>query len=316
MNLFSVVIPLYNKKDYVLRALDSVFAQSNKHYEVIVIDDGSRDGGGDLVEQQFGTRVKLIRQENQGVSVARNTGIQAASNPFVAFLDADDYWHPAYLEAVAKVISENPDVGIVGCHYDSSQLAAGPKFSYFKLENYFKEAVRNTWFFTSATCVRTAFFSERPGFDPKLKFGEDIDVWLRASLHFGDGMYILDTLVFYSREDQGAATQKVYPLEETLIPKLLDDNYYASALGSSTCSQDTFKAFQSKWVYLNLFPNFALPTNHRPIRQALSKIPRKYQLVHSLYRFPSIFFTKVLAVKGLTRMFRNCLKFCFRYIYS
>src|ERR1035441_8596585 len=95
----SVVIPLYNKAPYVGRALSSVFRQTIQDFECIVVDDGSTDGGGDLVEKMSDPRLRLVRQANGGVSRARNQGINLARHPLIAFLDADDEWLPGFLEA-------------------------------------------------------------------------------------------------------------------------------------------------------------------------------------------------------------------------
>mgnify|MGYP003661299564 CR=1 FL=1 len=95
--MFSVIIPLYNKKHYVSRAIDSVLNQTFQDFEVIVVNDESTDGGVELVKEKYGEQVHLLNQKNQGVSVARNTGIEQAQFPYIAFLDADDYWHSDFL---------------------------------------------------------------------------------------------------------------------------------------------------------------------------------------------------------------------------
>ena len=279
-----------------------------------MVDDGSTDGGEDLVKEQYRERVKLIGQENKGVSQARNKGIQEAKFPYIAFLDADDYWHPDYLGFVSKVIAENPEVGIIGCHYDFDQLERKPRLSYFRLKKYFKEAVHNTRFFTSATCIKKEFFEIHPGFDPNLKLGEDIDVWLRASLFFGDGIYIQNTLVYYSREDPSSATRKSYSFDQTLIPKVLSENYYSNSIRDSTCSPETFIRFQSKWVYLNLFQHYF--SNRSSTQEVLSRIPRKYFLIHIIYTLPSGLLKAIFSSKSLSVLFRNYMKFCFHYIYT
>ncbi|SHN31763.1 Glycosyl transferase family 2 [Cyclobacterium lianum] len=312
--MFSIVIPLFNKKKFICRALDSVFEQRFKEFEVIVVDDGSTDGGGDLVEEQYKEKVKLIRQENQGVSCARNKGIQEAKYAYIAFLDADDYWHPDYLGFVSKVIEENPKVGIIGCHYDPYQLVNEPKLTYFRLENYFKKAVHNTRFFTSATCIKKEFFENQPGFDSNLKLGEDIDVWLRASLFFGDGIYIENTLVYYSKEDSMRATVKSYPLDQTLIPKVLSTEYYSNSIGDSTCSPFTFMKFQSKWTYLNLYQHYF--SNDTRIEEVLSRIPKRFFLIHTIYSMPARVLKAVFSSNRISGLFRNYMKFCFRYLYT
>lgn len=305
--MFSVIIPLYNKAPFIRRAIDSVLRQEFEDYEIIVVNDGSTDGGGSLVEKTYGERVKLFNQTNSGVSVARNLGIQQAQFPWIAFLDADDYWHPQYLKLMAQAISENPGIGIFGAHYDSVRLSENPQLKYFLFQDYFKQAVRNTYFFTSATVVKKLFFEKNEGFDPRIKLGEDIDVWLRTSLFFGDGIYINNTMVYYGQEDKARATSKLYKLEETLILKLFDKDYYKASIDKSTCSLKEFIAFRDRWVLFNLYPLI----KDQNTKALVNTISNKYILVKGFYYFPILF--SILSFKSI---FRKYMKFCFRYIYK
>ena len=114
----TVIIPLYNKAAYVKRALDSLIAQTFADYELLVIDDGSTDGGGAIVARCGDARVRLIRQDTAGPAHARNRGIDEASGELVAFLDADDEWMPRYLEhSLAALESAGPEVACVSSGY-------------------------------------------------------------------------------------------------------------------------------------------------------------------------------------------------------
>ncbi len=115
--MFSVVIPLFDKRDYIQRALDSIYAQSIDPVqvpEIIVINDGSTDGGDALARRQADGRVRVLDQANRGVSAARNAGIAAASQPFLAFLDADDRWRPPFLETMRDLIQAHPGAVLYG----------------------------------------------------------------------------------------------------------------------------------------------------------------------------------------------------------
>ncbi|NLZ30356.1 MAG: glycosyltransferase family 2 protein, partial [Methanomicrobiales archaeon] len=113
----SVVIPLYNKAPYIARALSSIIAQTRQDFEVIVIDDGSTDGGEEIVRGFDDPRIRVIRQENRGVSAARNRGIEAARADFIAFLDADDEWMPTHLGALLRLRGRYPRAGAYGTAY-------------------------------------------------------------------------------------------------------------------------------------------------------------------------------------------------------
>jgi glycosyltransferase involved in cell wall biosynthesis len=108
----TIIIPLYNKRSYIGRALDSVLHQSFQDFEIIVVDDGSTDNGAEVVKSYDDPRIRLIRQENKGVSVARNTGADRATADFIAFLDADDEWMPRQLETVSGLRKKFPDAGL------------------------------------------------------------------------------------------------------------------------------------------------------------------------------------------------------------
>ena len=110
----SIVIPTYNRAGTIERALDSVFAQTFQDFEVIVVDDGSRDATRERVAL-YGDRVRYIYQENQGCSAARNRGIAEARGAFVAFLDSDDEWLPLKLDVQVRYLETHPEVDFVAC---------------------------------------------------------------------------------------------------------------------------------------------------------------------------------------------------------
>lgn len=110
--LVTVIIPVYNYANYIAATLDSVFAQTYRPMEVIVVDDGSTDNSAEIVRGY--PEVQYFYQSNQGVSVARNVAIAAAKGEFIAFLDADDLWKPEKLNVQIAYMLENPDIGITG----------------------------------------------------------------------------------------------------------------------------------------------------------------------------------------------------------
>ncbi len=114
----SVIIPLYNKAPFVARSLDSVLAQTFGDFELIVVDDGSTDGGAGVVESRADARVRLVRQQNAGPGAARNRGIGEARGELLAFLDADDEWEPRYLaEGVSRLDAYGAGVASVTSGY-------------------------------------------------------------------------------------------------------------------------------------------------------------------------------------------------------
>ena len=107
MPKFSIIIPVYNVEKYIKKCLDSVFSQSYKDYEVIVINDGSTDKSMDIAKEH---NVKIINQKNKGQSAARNNGIKHATGDYLIFLDSDDYWEKDLLKELNKSLKNKPDV--------------------------------------------------------------------------------------------------------------------------------------------------------------------------------------------------------------
>lgn len=113
----TVVLPLYNKATYVRRALDSIAAQSFGDFEVLIVDDGSTDGGGEIAAQYPDPRMRVLRQPNAGPGAARNRGVAEARGEFIAFLDADDEWRPEYLTQAVAVFDRLPGAATVTSGY-------------------------------------------------------------------------------------------------------------------------------------------------------------------------------------------------------
>ena len=107
----SVIVPLYNKAPYIQRALESVFAQTWVDYEILVVDDGSTDEGAKIVRRFRDPRLRVISQANAGPGASRNRGLKEAQGAYVAFLDADDEWLPAFLERSVAVL-DRPGRGL------------------------------------------------------------------------------------------------------------------------------------------------------------------------------------------------------------
>lgn len=178
--MISIVIPLYNKAHTIVHTLNSVFRQTYQDFEVVIVDDGSTDGGADVVRQHFADdRIRIFRQENQGVSVARNNGIEYARAEYVALLDGDDEWHPEYLQITAKYIQDNPRCGLFRGAFMAEGKTSREYFIAKGYENYAGEInlFHNVALFgeTSATILKKSVFNKTHKFIPGMKFSED---WL------------------------------------------------------------------------------------------------------------------------------------------
>ena len=185
---FSVVIPLYNKEKYIEATIRSVLDQSHQDLEVLVVDDGSTDGSLALAERFASDRVHIIRQENQGVSVARNTGIEHASGEFICFLDADDQWRPEYLATIDALTEQYPESDIFVTAY-AVNMGGGKVHYSTRLEpetgclpSYWLTLARGYDFvWTSATVIRRETLIRAGLFKPGEKIGQDLDMWARVA---------------------------------------------------------------------------------------------------------------------------------------
>jgi glycosyltransferase involved in cell wall biosynthesis len=222
MEKVSVVIPLYNKAPYIERALRSVLTQTFGDFEVIVVDDGSTDGGGKIVESISDNRIKLFRQENAGVSAARNAGIKAAKGEWIAFLDADDEWVPEKLELQMRAISSHPDAAWVAGGYRYIRVSAGgmevPQKDF--LDEWFEDDCLITdaflpltaghFFWVVTAMVRRDVLLEFGGFDRSLRIGEELNLWLKLALKYPKILYIQKPLAKYYGGLDGALMTIAY----------------------------------------------------------------------------------------------------------
>lgn len=183
MPLFSVIIPSYNRKDMLKTALDSVFAQSMKDFEVIVIDDGSNDGTEEMIAG-YGKDILYLWQKNSGVSNARNQGIKISKSPHIALLDSDDTWNQNKLIKDAEFIKKNPHVKIH--QSDNFWVREGkninPGKKYLKKEGWiFPESLELCTISPSSAVISRELFDKYGLFDENLKACEDYDLWLRIT---------------------------------------------------------------------------------------------------------------------------------------
>jgi Glycosyl transferase family 2 len=207
---FSVVMPLYNKAAYVETAIRSVLGQTCAELELIVVDDGSTDDGPARVRAIADPRLRLVSQRNAGVSVARNRGIESARGEWVTLLDADDAYHPQFLQWVLFARQQHPSVDVIGSQYirvpnlpDAwppvwSRSDAAPPLEL--ITDLPARWMQGSALNASSVAVRTARLqSMQPCFPPGESFGEDLDLWFRLG-ECSDVLLIRRALAAYRSE--------------------------------------------------------------------------------------------------------------------
>lgn len=222
----SVIIPSYNSGHLVTQAVDSVIAQTNAPSEIIVVDDGSQDDTHKRL-LPYRARIRYIRQNNQGVSSARNHGIRLAKGEFIAFLDADDVWHPRKLELQMELLRNNPELGLLGARLFDWPAAVFPllpdeargRLTYV---SWHQLVIRNQ-FATSAVVVRKRVLDQAGPFDTRMQGPEDRDMWIRiAEL---TSLANLELPLTGYRQAEGSVSRQASRCEEglRLILRKLDD---------------------------------------------------------------------------------------------
>lgn len=193
MAFFSIVIPLYNKADYIENTLKSVLNQTFKDYEIIIINDGSTDSSTTKVLGFNDSRIQLFNQKNQGASVARNLGIEKANYDYIAFLDADDLWMNNHLETLKTLIQNFPNAGMYASRYElvfNNGKNYIPKFNEIATDfegivsDYFEASLTYPISTSSSIVIPQYIFKETGNFKPAISSGQDVDMWIRiASKH-------------------------------------------------------------------------------------------------------------------------------------
>ena len=189
---FSVIMPLYNKAPYVRKAVESVIGQTFVDWELIIVDNGSTDGSSEIVAAFTDPHIRIVRlEDNIGPGGARNHGVAKSSALWICFLDADDWWEPAFLEEMAGLVERHPDAGIYGTSYyivknGKKRIAPiGVEDGFIEGDiNYCKVYAQTLCMpLTSITvCISRKVFEESGGFPTDIKLGEDFLLWIHIAL--------------------------------------------------------------------------------------------------------------------------------------
>ena len=237
--MVSVIIPTYNRVHTLKRAVDSVLSQTYKEYEIIIIDDGSTDGTGSIIQSYY-KNVRFFSIAHSGVSRARNTGIENAKGEWISFLDSDDYWLPEKLQNQMAFLKKYPEYKI--CHTDEIWIKNGKRINQGK-----KHIKYMGWFFApslhlclispSSVIIHKSVFNTIGKFDEHFEYVEDYDLWLRITSRYPVG-YINKKLAVktgghkdqLSRKIDGIEKYRILALEKLISEKNLREDLLKEAL--------------------------------------------------------------------------------------
>ena len=292
---FSVIIPLYNKAPYVAKAIHSVLSQSFTDYELVVMDDGSKDGSFEVAKSIIENRgnCHLYRQQNAGVSVARNNGVALSRGKYICFLDADDWWDSFFLEEMAKLIDDFPEAGIYGTNYTilnetrrkTRMAKIGVEESFERgYINYCKTYAKTMYMpLTSISVAMPRYvFDEMKGFPKGIKLGEDFTLWIRIALKYKVA-FLNKPLACYNQDVDAAnrGVGRLHKPEEHMLWNLTD-------LEPLEQIDPDFKQLMDRLRIYALYPYYLSKDFHELASVELKKVDWKQQpkQVQKQYRRP------------------------------
>jgi glycosyltransferase involved in cell wall biosynthesis len=220
--LVSIIVPAYNAERTITRAIDSILSQTYENIEIIVVDDGSKDGT-EAVCRTYGERIRYIKQDNGGAAAARNTGIVQAAGDYIGFLDADDWYLPGKIEQDMKLFALYPNAGAVTSAFiqrtASGDIVTPQPGRVFGdaaetgLVDYFLSESQGNWIVTTNTILIRRDVLDAVGvFNVDLTYGEDIDLWCRIAGRY-DLAYRDQAMSVYDRTNETSLCGSVSVLE-------------------------------------------------------------------------------------------------------
>ena len=241
-NMVSVIIPTYNRENFIKKALDSVIAQTYLNFEVIVMDDGSTDNTREVVDGYNNKKISYFYQENRGIAGARNAAINKSSGDYIAFLDSDDYWLPEKLERQMALFHEHSEYGMVASCCASIRLDGS-----FRKKNrtgksgwVLKDLFVKNFIRTSSAMIKREYLEKAGLFDEKLRECEEYDLWLRIAALCPVG-FINESLAVYVDNPDGISTDslegrlfRLKVLEKDYLKKKIQKKIYVRRI-ADTC---------------------------------------------------------------------------------
>lgn len=290
--MVSIVIPLYNKAQSIANTIACIQNQTFQDFEIVVVEGWSTDGSLEIIQKLASEdkRIKVFMQKNRnGVTPARNETIEASQCEHIVFIDADDYWEPTYIETMVKLINDYPDAGIWGMNH--GEISNGIKrIVKCPVEKGYRGVIENPWisgspYWTSATAVSKKALEKIGGFDNRIIFGEDIDLWYRLMLEFPAVFENGEVLSYYRIDAENRACNKIFPLK-------LHIPYYIDKYSEYRANNIDFRRFFDLQMLYRLYP-YALSTPNDPdLKRILNQIDFSLQKksMRLRFQFPKLYY--------------------------
>ncbi len=300
--MISVIIPIYNKEKYVIDAIQSVLNQTYQHFELILLNDGSKDNSLPVVEDYLSglklknsiqyNKISLYNRKNCGVSTTRNQGAEYAKYNFLAFLDADDWWEPDFLSEMIEMIQDFPEASVWGTGYNKirnnrkieSEIGL-PRGFYRGYIDYFRVYATNFYYmplWIGATIIKKDTFIIEKGFRPFLKWGEDFDFWIRIALNYKIA-FLNKHLSNYNHDvdnSERAMNNKLHPVEHDFL-------FHTGLYANFEATNPYLKLLFDKFRTYSLLQYYLDNSMHKVAKLELDKVnwkkqPLKVRLTYSL----------------------------------
>ncbi|MDH5560586.1 MAG: glycosyltransferase [Deltaproteobacteria bacterium] len=236
----SVIIPTFNRKTQLIKAVESVLKQNYQHFELIVVDDGSTDESCQSLKEVEDSRLKIFHQLNKGVSAARNLGFQKSEGKWIAFLDSDDLWLECKLSRQMEFHFNHPTIRI--SQTDDIWIRNGkrvnPGLRHQKPKgDFFSQSLALCCVSPSSVIMHRSLFDELDGFDEKMPACEDYDLWLRISAKYPIGLIKDRLVVKYGGHDDQLSRAfdamdrfRIFSILKVLVSGILSETQSSSAL--------------------------------------------------------------------------------------
>jgi glycosyltransferase involved in cell wall biosynthesis len=275
-NLVTVVIPTYNRAHTILRAINSVLAQSYINIEIIVVDDGSTDETEVLLSELIQhKKLTYLKTENSGVAAARNYGVSNSTGYYLTFLDSDDEWLPNKLELQINYLKENQNIKIV--YTDEIWIRSGvrvnPKHIHKKYEGaIFEQCILQCFIAPSSVMLERSLFLELNGFDEEFTVCEDYDLWLRISSQHLIGFLNSPLIIKHGGHEDQLST-KYFAMDMWRIKSLLNILEIRKLSESEQLAINKF-IIEKGNILLKGYQKYKDNVNAETMAKILSRIPK------------------------------------------
>ena len=300
--MISVIIPTYNSGVFIGEAIQSVLRQTCTDYEIIVIDDGSTDNTGGIIENNF-PQVRYFYTPNQGAAKARNYGIRRAHGEFIAFLDADDLWLPEKLEKQLKVFNADQELMLVFTEHLGFDTTGFRETIFLKKERLMKgDIVKNIFFYSHVALptvmVRRQVFQEIGYFDENLNVAEDDNLWMRIALKFR--IHLLDEVLVHCRFTENSLSRTAINLFDGGLKNidLIETKYpdLKKRLGKANIRRKKSDIYNYYGYFFFYKADYALA--RRYLIQSIAFYPQIGSIIYYIFSFfPASFMEKIRNVK-------------------